>query len=108
MNCIASVIWLQLLAVVTLFAPNFAVAQGYPVKPIRVVIGTAPDLGPRLIGQKINSDIAQVLKMPDINERLVAAGFEPAQTTVEQFDEFVKKDFRRYEKVIKESHIRID
>jgi tripartite-type tricarboxylate transporter receptor subunit TctC len=67
-----------------------------------------PARTPRAVVQKINGDIAEVLKMQDVNERMLAAGFEPALTSVEEFAAFVKRDFRRYAKVIKEAHVRVD
>ncbi len=67
-----------------------------------------PAQTPRAVIQKINGDIAEVLKMRDVNERMLAAGFEPAMTSVEEFAAFVKRDFRRYAKVIKEAHVRVD
>jgi tripartite-type tricarboxylate transporter receptor subunit TctC len=67
-----------------------------------------PAQTPRAVIQKINGDIAEVLKMRDVNERMLATGFEPAMTSVEEFAAFVKRDFRRYAKVIKEAHVRVD
>lgn len=67
-----------------------------------------PAQTPRAVIQKINGDIAEVLKMRDVNERMLATGFEPALTSVEEFAAFVKRDFRRYAKVIKEAHVRVD
>jgi tripartite-type tricarboxylate transporter receptor subunit TctC len=65
-----------------------------------------PALTPRAVIDRINRDINNVL--PELNERLIAAGFEPTRTTVEAFDAFVKKDVSRYTKVIRESNIRLD
>jgi tripartite-type tricarboxylate transporter receptor subunit TctC len=61
---------------------------------------------PRGVIDRINREINSVL--PEMNERLLAAGFEPANTTVEAFDAFVKKDVSRYTRVIRESNIRLD
>lgn len=65
-----------------------------------------PSHTPRAVIDRINLDINKVL--PELNERLIAAGFEPTRTTVEAFDAFVKKDVSRYTKVIRESNIRLD
>lgn len=67
-----------------------------------------PARTPRAVIDKINSDINRLLQSPELKEKLLAAGFEPAQTTVEAFDAFVKKDVGRYTKVIRESNIRLD
>lgn len=67
-----------------------------------------PARTPRVIVHKINGAITQVLKMPDVNKRMLASGFEPGQTTVEAFDAFVRKEARRYAGAIKESNFRVD
>ncbi len=67
-----------------------------------------PAKTPQAIIQKINADVNRLIKAPEMQERMIAAGFEPAITTVAEFDAFVKKDFNKYAKVIKEAHIRVD
>ena len=70
---------------------------------VHVPTGTPPSL----IAQ-INRNINDVLKMRDIQERMTAAGFEIGNTTVPEFAAFVKRDFDRYGKVIREANIRGD
>jgi tripartite-type tricarboxylate transporter receptor subunit TctC len=70
---------------------------------VHVPTGTPP----ALIAQ-INRNINEVLKMRDIQERMTAAGFEIGNTTVPEFAAFVKRDFDRYGKVIREANIRAD
>jgi tripartite-type tricarboxylate transporter receptor subunit TctC len=67
-----------------------------------------PAKTPAAIIQKINAEVNRLIKFPEMNERMIAAGFEPAITTVAEFDAFVKKDFNKYAKVIKEAKIRVD
>jgi len=67
-----------------------------------------PAKTPRAVVSKIHAAIAEILNSREMRERMLAAGFEPALTTVEQFDAFVQKDVRRYAKVIRESRIRVD
>jgi tripartite-type tricarboxylate transporter receptor subunit TctC len=67
-----------------------------------------PSKTPRDVIAKINGDIAKILKLPEVRERMVAAGFEPAMTSVGEFAAFVNRDVQRYTKVIKESRIRVD
>lgn len=64
-----------------------------------------PAKTPRAVIDKIHAAIAEVLKAPELKERMLAAGFDPAATTVAEFDTFVKRDVQRYAKVIKESGI---
>ena len=70
---------------------------------VHVPIGTPP----ALIAQ-INRNINEVLKMRDIQERMAAAGFEVGATSVPEFAAFVKRDFERYGKVIRQANIRAD
>ena len=63
---------------------------------------------PRRIIDKLNRDIVSVLKLPDVNERMIKSGFDPAPTTVAEFDEFVKANFARNAKIIKEMGIRAE
>lgn len=70
---------------------------------VHVPIGTPP----ALIAQ-INRNINDVLKMRDIQERMAAAGFEVGATSVPEFAAFVKRDFERYGKVIRQANIRAD
>lgn len=67
-----------------------------------------PAKTPRAIVGKINADVNRLLHTPELQQQLVTAGFDPAQTTIEEFDAFVKKDIGRYAKVIRESNIRLD
>jgi tripartite-type tricarboxylate transporter receptor subunit TctC len=64
-----------------------------------------PAKTPRAVIDKINAVVAQVLAQPAVREQMLIAGLEPANTTVEEFDAFVKRDVARYTRVIKESKI---
>ena len=44
----------------------------------------------------------------DMQERMVAAGFEVGATSVAEFDAYVKRDFVRYFKVIRDANIRAE
>lgn len=49
----------------------------------------APAKTPRAIINKFNREVARVLKLPDIEKRLLALGIEPVSTTPAQLDKFV-------------------
>ena len=70
---------------------------------VHVPAGTPP-----AVIERINKSINDVLKTREMQERMVAAGFEVGATTVPEFDAFVKKDLARYRKVIREANIRVD
>lgn len=62
--------------------------------------GTPPD-----IIERFQRDSAQFLLRPDIRERLSTAGAEPAATTVTQFASFVKTEYEKWGKVVKQAGI---
>lgn len=69
---------------------------------------SVPIRTPRALVNKLNTDIRKVLNQKDMQERMVAAGFDLTDTTVEQFDAFIKKDIKLYERIVRESKIKLD
>ena len=63
---------------------------------------------PRALVDKLNADIRKVINQKDIQERMIATGFDPADTTLAQFNAFIKKDIALYERIVKESKIKLD
>jgi tripartite-type tricarboxylate transporter receptor subunit TctC len=49
----------------------------------------APAKTPRAVIGKLNGDVARALKVPDVEQRLIAVGIEPAPGTPAQLDKFV-------------------
>ena len=64
-------------------------------------------VSPALVS-KINADVRKVLSPKDMQERLIAAGFEPADTSIEQFQTFIQKDIKLYERIVRESKLKLD
>ncbi len=60
---------------------------------------------PREIVMRLNSDIAQVMRSPDIRERLATDGAEPTFSTPEKFGEFIKAEIAKWTKVIRDAKI---
>jgi len=65
----------------------------------------APVGTPRAILTKISQDIAEVLKMPDVIEKLTTFGSIPAPNSPEQFDAIIKSDTERYGKVLRDAGV---
>jgi tripartite-type tricarboxylate transporter receptor subunit TctC len=63
---------------------------------------------PRPVIAQLNADIRKILAQRDLQERMIAAGFDLADTTVEQFAAFVKKDVALYERIVKQANIQLD
>ena len=65
--------------------------------------GTSRDIVDRLYGE-----IAKIMTMPDVTERLSTMGFTPIFTTPEQFSARIGTEISKWDKVIREAKIRID
>jgi tripartite-type tricarboxylate transporter receptor subunit TctC len=65
----------------------------------------APAGTPQPILAKVSEDIAKVLEMPDVREKLLAQGSIPAPTTPAEFDAINKADTERYGKILKDAGI---
>ncbi|MBM3340812.1 MAG: tripartite tricarboxylate transporter substrate binding protein [Betaproteobacteria bacterium] len=69
---------------------------------------SVPIKTPRALVNQINGDIRKILAQKDMQERMIAAGFDLADTSVEEFQAYVRKDVVLYNRIIKESKIRLD
>jgi tripartite-type tricarboxylate transporter receptor subunit TctC len=65
----------------------------------------APAGTPQPVLTKVSEDIAKVLEMPDVKEKLLAQGSIPAPTTPSEFDAINKADTERYGKILQEAGI---
>jgi tripartite-type tricarboxylate transporter receptor subunit TctC len=65
----------------------------------------APAGTPQPILTKVSEDIAKVLEMPDVREKLLAQGSIPAPTTPAEFDAINKADTERYGQILKDAGI---
>lgn len=57
---------------------------------------------------RLNQEVNRVLVQPEVKERLLGLGAEPAQTTPEQFLDFIRTDSAKWAKLIKERGIVIE
>ena len=42
---------------------------------------------------KLNAEVARILALPDVKERMVTLGAEPMPMSPEQFDAYIKDEF---------------
>lgn len=61
----------------------------------------APARTPRPILNQISKDVARVLDLPDVKERMQAIAFEPAPTTPEEYDRIIRNQIEIFTKVAK-------
>lgn len=63
---------------------------------------------PRAIVHKLQQEIAAILKMPDVVEKLHAQYMEPVGSSPEQFAAFMREELARWEPIIRRAHIALD
>jgi tripartite-type tricarboxylate transporter receptor subunit TctC len=68
----------------------------------------APAGTPADIIAKWNAEVAKILNSPEMREKLVAQGAEPAPTSPEQFAAFVKSEMVKYARIVKASGAKVD
>lgn len=68
----------------------------------------APAGTPRDTVALVNTSMARALAAGDLRERLIGLGFEPYQTTPEEFGAFLAAEVRRYAQVIRDAGIKVD
>jgi tripartite-type tricarboxylate transporter receptor subunit TctC len=68
----------------------------------------APARTPGEIVQRVSTTIAQVLKMPDVREKLVELGFDPIGGTPAEFAALLASEMDKWAKVIKAAGVRLE
>lgn len=66
----------------------------------------APAGTPKEIVARLHAEIARILALPDVRQRLTAEGAEPIGNTPEQFAEQIRKDIARWAKVARDADIK--
>ena len=67
----------------------------------------APAKTPDAIVTRLNQALLQVMKSPDILERVAAMGNEPVGSTPAEFDQFIRAEIPKWAKVIREAKITV-
>jgi tripartite-type tricarboxylate transporter receptor subunit TctC len=65
--------------------------------------GTAPS-----IIDKLNTDLKNVLDLPEVRDKLTALGFEVSPGTPQEFGAMIRREMTKVAKVVKEAGIRAD
>ena len=68
----------------------------------------APAGTPREVVSKLNTAFVDALKSPEVKTRFGNLMAEPAPSTPEQFDDFMKRERAKYERVVKISGAKVD
>ena len=90
--------------------PNFpTVAETYPDYNVELWFGMwAPKGTPPAIVAKLNAAVNRALREPDIEKNFVASGLQITGGTPQRFDERIRKELARWNKVVAAAGIRPD
>ncbi len=69
---------------------------------------SAPARTPKAIIDRLHREIAVIVRMPDIRERMLNAGLEPAGQSGEEVTRLIERDLNKWGPVIKRAGIKID
>ncbi len=87
--------------------PTFAEA-GLPGLEVRNWWGIfAPAGTPKEIIDKLSTELAKILAMPDFKEKLASHGAEPFISTPDEFAALIKADMAKFAKIIKTANIKV-
>jgi len=63
---------------------------------------------PADLSNTLQAEIAKVLALPDVKQRLNALGFEPIGSDGEQFATYIREEMAKYEKIINNAKIKVE
>ncbi len=80
--------------------------SGFPAFEAATWIGAAAPVGlARPILNRLNSEIVDIMRAPDMRERLVSQGAEPKTSTPEQFAAYIKSENTKWAKIVRDAGI---
>jgi len=68
----------------------------------------APAGTPKDVIAKWNADVTRILSSPEMRERLLAQGAEPAPDTPEEFARMIDAELAKYARIVKASGAKVD
>ena len=106
-------------------APQFAAAQTYPNRTVRIIDVFPPGGGTDVVGRvlaaklsparipadivtRLNAELQKAVAQSDVRERFAAAGVEPGTSSPDELAAIVKNEIAKWSKVIKDAGIRAD
>ena len=66
----------------------------------------APAKTPKPVLAKLSGEVARIVGLPDVKERLLALGADPAPTSPEGFDAYIRGEVAKFQKIVQEAGIK--
>ena len=67
-----------------------------------------PAATPKEIVKQLRSEIARIVSLPDVIEKLTALGLEPVADSPEEFGAYIKSEIARWGDIIRRSNLRVE
>lgn len=67
-----------------------------------------PAAMPAPVLEKIHATVSKIVRMPDIRDKLIGLGAEPALSTPAEFSDLIKSELLKWAKVVKDSGAKLD
>jgi tripartite-type tricarboxylate transporter receptor subunit TctC len=67
-----------------------------------------PAKTPKVLMQKLNQDVTEILRRPDVKELFLKQGIQAVSSSPESLDDFVKTEIKRWAPIIKNANIQAD
>ena len=67
-----------------------------------------PAKTPKPLIQKLNQDVTEILRRPDVKELFLKQGIQASPSSPESLDDFVKAEIKRWTPIIKNANIQAD
>jgi len=68
----------------------------------------APARTPKPIVEKMQAEVARILKLPDVRERLGFETIQPVGSSSAEFAEFLKREIAKWGAIVRESGAKVD
>jgi len=89
--------------------PTLAEAASIPGYDIGAWIGyAAPPGTPKEVTAKLSAEIAKAMQAPDLKERYLSLGMDPASNTPDEMASFLRSEQARYGSIIKNANIKVE
>ena len=95
----------------TLLAPDIPTTAeaGLPAWEALGSFGLMTTAGsPQEIINRLNAEVTRILRLPDVHDRILFTGNEPAPMSPDEFNNFIKSEVVKWTKVIKDSGIKFE
>ncbi len=66
----------------------------------------APAKTPKPLLSKLSGEVARIVGLPDVKERLLSLGADPAPTSPEGFDAYIRGEVAKFQKIVQEAGIK--